>query len=157
MIHDGVNRESSKRPKLKYSICCFSSTISNDALEQGELYYNKLNTPRTPTTPISPSSWFKKSIASEFCGDPPQVRARSLKFRMGRRHNRRTSQSVDFSYDPLSYALNFENEGREEFSSGNFSSRLPVSPPVSPSSTKFSEELTRTLYPKKLLDSIEIH
>ncbi|CAL0333062.1 unnamed protein product [Lupinus luteus] len=150
MVHDGVNRESSKRPKLKYSICCFSSTISNDALENGELYYNKLSIPRTPTTPISPSSWFKKSIASEFCGDPTQVRGSSLKFRTSRRNNNnRTSQSTDFSYDPFSYALNFENEGREEFPSRNFSSRLPVSPPpTSPSSTKFSDELTETLYPK---------
>ncbi|KAF1858702.1 hypothetical protein Lal_00044735 [Lupinus albus] len=121
------------------------STISNDALEHGDLYYNKLNIPRTPTTPISPSSWFKKSTSELICGDP-QVKGRnSLKFRMGRRNNNnnRTSQSNDFSYDPLSYALNFENESHKEFPSKNFSSRLPLSPLASPSSTNL--EIVKTI------------
>ncbi|XP_020268194.1 uncharacterized protein LOC109843649 [Asparagus officinalis] len=46
------------------------------------------------------------------------------------------SRSADFRYDPLSYALNFD-EGNgddlefadEEFRCRNFSSRLPASPP----------------------------
>lgn len=163
MSPNGIHRQSSLRDKLKHSICCFAGTIHHDALEHGELYYNKLHIsglPRTPTTPISPSgssgTWFKKSTSttptqSEFGGDPPRVRGRSLRSRMGRRHHHRQSQSADFSYDPSSYALNFENESpEEEFPVRNFSSRLPASPPT-PTSSKFSEELTLTPVPKEIV------
>ncbi|KAK8610188.1 hypothetical protein V6N13_081355 [Hibiscus sabdariffa] len=42
--------------------------------------------------------------------------------------------SSDFSYDPMSYALNFEDESSraDEFPSLNFSSRLPATPDRSP-------------------------
>ncbi|KAK7260917.1 hypothetical protein RIF29_27217 [Crotalaria pallida] len=159
MLPNVIHRESSIRDKLKYSICCFSGTIHNDALEHGELCYNKLHIPRTPTTPSSPSSssWFKKSTTttnpSEFCGDAtPRVRGRSLRSRMGRRHHQRATQSADFSYDPSSYALNFENESPEEFPFRNFSSRLPASPPPNPkSSKKFNEELAVTNASKEMI------
>ncbi|KAE9588996.1 hypothetical protein Lal_00012680 [Lupinus albus] len=152
MIPDGIHRESSIKDKLKYSICCFSGTLTHEALEHGEFFYNKLNIPRTPTTPNSSSSWFKKSSTNnEFGGDPPKVRGRSLKSRMGRRYHR-ASQSADFSYDPSSYALNFENESPQEFPVRNFSARLPISPPTPSSPTKFSQEITvPPICPKKLL------
>lgn len=42
--------------------------------------------------------------------------------------------SADFSYDPLSYAMNFEDDETslddyEEFPARNFAARLPLSPP----------------------------
>ncbi|KAL4319843.1 hypothetical protein GQ457_18G003010 [Hibiscus cannabinus] len=42
--------------------------------------------------------------------------------------------SSDFSYDPMSYALNFEDEASraDELPSLNFSSRLPATPDRSP-------------------------
>ncbi|KAG6586352.1 hypothetical protein SDJN02_17886, partial [Cucurbita argyrosperma subsp. argyrosperma] len=68
--------------------------------------------------------------------------------RLGRHSRRHSSASVDFHYDALSYALNFD-EGYDEghvddaFPLRNFSSRLPASPPKSaPSSTETSREMT---------------
>ncbi|CAK8563522.1 unnamed protein product [Lathyrus sativus] len=49
------------------------------------------------------------------------------------RHRRR--HSADFHYDPLSYALNFEDDAHGEKSVNNlksFSARLPASPPSTP-------------------------
>ncbi|XP_060170319.1 uncharacterized protein LOC132601233 [Lycium barbarum] len=47
----------------------------------------------------------------------------------GNRYKRHSS-SAEFRYDPLSYALNFEDGyGDEETAFRNFSSRLPHSPP----------------------------
>ncbi|KAJ4883049.1 Uncharacterized protein Rs2_33142 [Raphanus sativus] len=45
--------------------------------------------------------------------------------------------SVDFSYDPLSYALNFEDDVRayEDASFPNFTARLPASPVAKRSAT----------------------
>lgn len=68
----------------------------------------------------SPSSWFR----SKGQDTSPEIKPRS---RMGR-HRRHSS---DFSYDPLSYALNFEDEvvESEESPVRSFASRLPTSPP----------------------------
>jgi len=136
-MQSGINRQQSLREKFKSSICCFSGTAQNDSLEQGEGFYSKLRIPRTPISPAgstSSSSWFKirSPTSTEFANDPhTRVRGRSLKSRMSRKilHHRQ-SQSADFSYDPSSYALNFENESPEEVPFRNFSSRLPPSPPV---------------------------
>ncbi|TKY58107.1 hypothetical protein E2542_SST15162 [Spatholobus suberectus] len=140
-MQNGINRQQSLKEKLKSSICCFSGTVHHDPLERGEGFYNKLRIPRTPISPSwSTSSWFKikSPTSTDFGADPPRVRGRSLKSRMGRKllHHRR-SQSADFSYDPSSYALNFENDSPEEVSFRNFSSRLPASPPP----IKYSDEI----------------
>ncbi|KAL0311732.1 UNVERIFIED_CONTAM: hypothetical protein Sradi_5572500 [Sesamum radiatum] len=48
------------------------------------------------------------------------------------RHRRHSS--ADFSYDPLSYSLNFHDDApssHDEFRAMNFASRLPASPPTS--------------------------
>ncbi|XP_061363876.1 uncharacterized protein LOC133307389 [Gastrolobium bilobum] len=134
MMHNGFNRQSTLKDKFKSSICCFTGTVHHHHHHHHDHsldHYNKLDTPRTP---LSPSSWFRKSpTSSEYGVDTPRVRGRSLRSRMGHRkhHHNRQSQSADFSYDPSSYALNFENESPEnEFPIRNFSSRLPASPPT---------------------------
>ncbi|KAF8034926.1 hypothetical protein BT93_C1065 [Corymbia citriodora subsp. variegata] len=65
-----------------------------------------------------------------------QDRCRSLIARIGRCRWRpghaAAAASSEFGYDPMSYALNFEDdrsrESDEEFPARNFSARLPVSP-----------------------------
>lgn len=156
MMNNGIHRQSSLREKLKSSICCFTSSVHHDSLEhQGERIFNKLHIPRTPISPAgsysgsSSSFWFKKSPtgASEFGtthSTTPRGRSRGIRHRIGRRHHRQ-SLSADFSYDPSSYALNFENEeGHEELPIRNFSSRLPASPPSSPPAN-YSEELPKEI------------
>ncbi|KAJ1407782.1 hypothetical protein SESBI_24066 [Sesbania bispinosa] len=143
-----MNNGHSLRDKLKSSICvCFTGSIHHEPLEHGEGFFHKLHIPRTPLTPSgyssSSSSWLKKSptTRSEFNGDPPRFKGRNLRSRMGRKH--RQSQSYDFSYDPSSYALNFENDSPpEEFPIKNFSSRLPASPPSS-SPINYSDEIQK--------------
>ncbi|KAK6162044.1 hypothetical protein DH2020_001885 [Rehmannia glutinosa] len=57
------------------------------------------------------------------------------------RHRRHAS--ADFSYDPLSYALNFDDDASssyDEFHAMNFSARLPLSPPTR---TRFDHQLPR--------------
>ncbi|KAL4336384.1 hypothetical protein AHAS_Ahas12G0004800 [Arachis hypogaea] len=49
-------------------------------------------------------------------------------------HHHRQSLSADFSYDPSSYALNFEDDSGE-LPLRNFSARLPPSPPRRPTTT----------------------
>ncbi|KAL5185201.1 hypothetical protein HKD37_17G048744 [Glycine soja] len=134
-MQNGINRQKSLKEKLKSSLCCFSGTVHSDPLERGEggFFYDKLRIPKTPISPqgSTSSTWFKiMSPTSTNFGDPhPRVRGRSLKSRMGRKllHHRQ-SQSADFSYDPSSYALNFEDDSPQEFPFRNFSSRLPSSP-----------------------------
>lgn len=130
IMQSGIQRQQSLREKLKSSLCCFTGT----SLDHREGLYNKLRIPKTPISPSgsTTSSWFKprSPTNNEFVADQSRVRGRSLKSRMGRKLNshHRQSQSADFSYDPSSYALNFENESPEEMPLRNFSSRLPASP-----------------------------
>lgn len=146
-MQNGINRQLSLKEKLKSSLCCFSGTVHSDPLERGEggFFYDKLRIPKTPISPqgsTSSPSWFKirSPTCTEYGGDPhPRVRGRSLKSRMGRKllHHRQ-SQSADFSYDPSSYALNFEDDSPEEIPFRNFSSRLPPSPPSSTPPVEYS-------------------
>ncbi|KAG5110297.1 hypothetical protein JHK82_039520 [Glycine max] len=145
-MQNGINRQLSLKEKLKSSLCCFSGSVHSDPLERGEGgFYSKLRIPKTPISPqgsTSSPSWFKirSPTCTEYGGDPhPRVRGRSLKSRMGRKllHHRQ-SQSADFSYDPSSYALNFEDDSPEEIPFRNFSSRLPPSPPSSTPPVEYS-------------------
>lgn len=132
-MHRECQPEWSLRNKLKLSVCCFSGSVHDhqDPLDYKQLQPSK--TPRTPWTPISPCAWLKKSDPTD-SGDS----TRSRKSRTGRKHHR-YSQSADFTYDPSSYALNFEDESRfhdDEFPSRDFASRLTASAPM-PSSAKY--------------------
>ncbi|MED6110148.1 hypothetical protein PIB30_040303 [Stylosanthes scabra] len=145
-MQGGIHHSSTIREKFK-SMCCFMGTANESSSDHGDFCnYNKLNiintsrtTPKasaasSPATspPAGSASWFKISwsehVSSEIL---PRVRGHNLR-KSHRRHNRyhhnRQTQSADFSYDPSSYALNFENED-SEFPLRCFSSRLPASPP----------------------------
>ncbi|KAG6649666.1 hypothetical protein I3843_07G221900 [Carya illinoinensis] len=103
----------SLRHKLK--MCCFSSSVHDH--EPLDVDHDK------PRTPRSPYAWLK-STAHDF----PEIRyrCRNLISRIGR--TRRRSHSADFSYDPSSYALNFEDDARLDEFPFNFSERLAASP-----------------------------
>ncbi|KAJ8486259.1 hypothetical protein OPV22_018744 [Ensete ventricosum] len=67
-------------------------------------------------------------------------RCQNLVYRVtAHQHHRARRSSGDFSYDPFSYALNFDDGhndddlpgGRDDFRHRSFSSRLPPSPPRS--------------------------
>ncbi|XP_058111383.1 uncharacterized protein LOC131254704 [Magnolia sinica] len=114
------DRHSSLKQKIRSSICfscCFrSGSGKEESQEQDE----------RPRLIRASSSWLRSRVQ-----DLPELKEkyRNAISRMGR--SRR--QSGDFRYDPLSYALNFD-EGSEEFDADefrfrNFSSRLPSSPP----------------------------
>ncbi|KAF3651000.1 hypothetical protein FXO38_16847 [Capsicum annuum] len=77
------------------------------------------------------SCWFRNKITQDH--NLPEIRGKCKSFihRMGRQ---RRHVSADFSYDPLSYAMNFEDDETsfddyEDFPARNFSARLPMSPP----------------------------
>lgn len=153
-MDDVIPRQSSIKEKLKNSICCFTGNLhhhGDDSPIGGEGFYNKLHIPRTPISPAgsssSPSSWFRKSPTCNG-SDFSRVRGKSQRSRVGRskHHHHRQSQSADFSYDPSSYALNFENEtAQEDIPIMNFSSRLPRSPPRSPQTINYSDELPKEI------------
>lgn len=128
MISEYQSSSSPKEQRLmKPSMClssCFStSSVHHEVLDSDE---DRVRTPR------SPYAWLK-STAHEL----PEIRdrCRSLISRFGRGGGRRRHHSSDFSYDPSSYALNFEDEysrDDESFPLKDFSSRLPMSPPPPP-------------------------
>ncbi|KAF8393090.1 hypothetical protein HHK36_021331 [Tetracentron sinense] len=102
----------SLKNKLKSSLsCCFRSG-RREVLESEEK-------PRL----IRASSTWIRSRANEL----PEIKekCRNLISRMGK--SRRNS--ADFRYDPLSYALNFDESHVDEFPLRNFSARLQSSPP----------------------------
>lgn len=107
--------------------CCFHP----DHRRAGSLFDFSSTATATAPSPNrkSPSSW---------------IRSKHFRPRMGK--HRRYS-SADFSYDPLSYALNFEDNSFNEYPSEpedttcrNFSSRLRASPPPTPRATGDTSE-----------------
>ncbi|CAK9143342.1 unnamed protein product [Ilex paraguariensis] len=81
--------------------------------------FESLSSSPIPSSIRSPGAWFR-SKAHEV----PEIKGKCKSFipKMGRY---RRHSSADFSYDPLSYALNFEDdEAAEEPPTRNFSTRL---------------------------------
>ncbi|XP_039141178.1 uncharacterized protein LOC120278450 [Dioscorea cayenensis subsp. rotundata] len=118
------SQSQSQSLKLKVrSFLCFSCCFREDSDDA----------PTTTSTSLlrSSSAWVR-STAPEIAD-----RCRSLASRIHRQRRR----SVDFTYDPLDYALNFD-DGFDAAAAGDggvsfdgfkyrsFSSRLPASPPV---------------------------
>ncbi|KAJ0989524.1 hypothetical protein J5N97_007880 [Dioscorea zingiberensis] len=119
MDYDSAHYSSPSLKQKIRSFLCFSCCFRGDPDDA----------PAAASLLRSSSAWVRSKA--------PEVadRCRSLASRMGkqRRH------SVDFRYDPLDYALNFDDgpEAREggdhagdAFKYRSFSSRLPASPPV---------------------------
>ncbi|GAB4832744.1 hypothetical protein Ancab_006761 [Ancistrocladus abbreviatus] len=106
--------------RVKQTLCCFRNVHSQ---QQGGLAAVDHPSPRLL---LRSSSQWVKSRAQDF----PELKykCRNL-IRMG---SRRRAHSSDFGYDPLSYALNFDEGGEDgevdEFPLRSFSSRLPPSP-----------------------------
>ncbi|XP_021277041.1 uncharacterized protein LOC110411283 [Herrania umbratica] len=97
------------KEKLKSSICCFRTTPSvGAAVEPSEEM--KGRTPRSPC------------VIKDKC--------KYLIARIGKGGRKHYSSSSDFSYDPMSYSLNFEDESSraDELPFINFTSRLPSTP-----------------------------
>ncbi|KAF6147618.1 hypothetical protein GIB67_031609 [Kingdonia uniflora] len=112
------------KDKLRSSLCtlCCFKTGNRETLGLNVKQQNQTRLLR------SSSAWIR-SRAHEFPG--VKEKCRNLFCRMGR-----SRRSADFRYDPLSYALNFD-EGVEddEFDDNDvfhrsFSARLPMSPPI---------------------------
>ncbi|GLT76141.1 hypothetical protein SLA2020_478170 [Shorea laevis] len=106
------------RDKLKSSICCFRTTDHGEAMAELETL--------KPRTPRSTYTWLKSTAHELEIKD----RCKSLIARIGKHGGRKQYGSSDFSYDPMSYALNFEDEASrtEEMPIISFSSRLRASP-----------------------------
>ncbi|KAE8654550.1 hypothetical protein F3Y22_tig00117048pilonHSYRG00704 [Hibiscus syriacus] len=98
---------------MRSSICCFRTTAPGGAC------FEPLEEVKSSRTPRSP-------CIKEKC--------RNLMAWIGKGGHHKHYGSSDFSYDPLSYALNFEDESSraDEFPFVNFSSRLPATPDRSP-------------------------
>ncbi|KAF8115846.1 hypothetical protein N665_0025s0291 [Sinapis alba] len=134
---------SSRSHRMRSPICCLGG--ANAVVEPEAMIGSR--------TPKSPYEWLKSTAQELEIRD----RCRRVKTRIKvtcrnnnnnnncayncvhHHHQRQQSQSypVDFSYDPLSYALNFEDDVRayEDVSFPNFTARLPASPVAKRSAT----------------------
>ncbi|KAK6782148.1 hypothetical protein RDI58_019944 [Solanum bulbocastanum] len=98
--------------------CCFINSH----------HHSDLLIESSPSPSILSSYSFHNKIKHDH--NSPKIRGKCKSFihRMGR-HRRHVS--ADFSYDPLSYAMNFDDDDEpyQEFPPRNFATRLPLSPP----------------------------
>ncbi|KAK7821284.1 hypothetical protein CFP56_037897 [Quercus suber] len=125
MFNDYEQQSSSTasiKHKVKTSMCCFSPSVHDHQQLKSE------DKPRT-TSPRSPYTWLK-STANEL----PEIRFRCMNLisRIGktRRNHHMRWHSADFSYDPSSYALNFQDDTRvDDECPLSFLDRLAASPP----------------------------
>ncbi|KAG2241171.1 hypothetical protein Bca4012_012343 [Brassica carinata] len=132
---------STRSHRMRSPICCLGA---NAVVEPEAMIGSK--------TPKSPYEWLKSTAQELEIRD----RCRRVKTRIKvtcrnsscayncahhqhhhQRHQSHQSYPVDFSYDPLSYALNFEDDVRvyEDVSFPNFTARLPASPVAKRSAT----------------------
>nr|XP_043622353.1 uncharacterized protein LOC122593946 [Erigeron canadensis] len=134
-------RKFSLKDKIKQYLCfscCFTTNNRHESLHfessSSSNKYNNNNNNNPPMFLISTSSQWIKSRASV---DIPEIKnkCRNMLGRIGNQNHRRRRSSADFSYDPLSYALNFEEDYVEDDKNHgkDFSKRLPPSPPQSSS------------------------
>ncbi|KAL9176487.1 hypothetical protein ABFS82_01G001000 [Erythranthe guttata] len=116
--HDMSNLRVRRKKSGVGITCCFSGTTVKH-LRRASF--------DAPSPLRSPSAWFKSKAS-----DLPEIKGKCRNFisRMGR-HRRHSS--AEFSYDPLSYALNFDDDQlspHDDYgTTTNFTARLPVSPP----------------------------
>ncbi|CAF1787270.1 hypothetical protein BRARA_J02260 [Brassica rapa] len=130
---------STRGHRMRSPICCLGA---NAVVEPEAMIGSR--------TPKSPYEWLKSTAQELEIRD----RCRRVKTRIKvtcrnsncahqhhhhhhQRHQSQSYPSVDFSYDPLSYALNFEDDVRayEDVSFPNFTARLPASPVAKRSAT----------------------
>ncbi|KAH0670718.1 hypothetical protein KY290_026115 [Solanum tuberosum] len=116
--HDDTSCLRTRRKTSSSLSCCFiNSHRRSDLLIES-----------SPSPSRFSSCWFRNKIKHDH--NSPEIRGKCKSFihRMGRP---RRHVSADFSYDPLSYAMNFDDDDEpyEEFPARNFAARLPLSPP----------------------------
>ncbi|MCD7471442.1 hypothetical protein HAX54_011890 [Datura stramonium] len=132
--HDTSSLRTRRKTSSSLS-CCFNSHRRSDLFES------------SPSPTGFSSCWFRNKTTPHHT--LPEIRGKCKSFihRMGRQ---RRHVSADFSYDPLSYAMNFEDnetsfDDYEEFPARNFAERLPLSPPSKgkiPITTLLDHDLT---------------
>ncbi|KAJ8533510.1 hypothetical protein K7X08_006834 [Anisodus acutangulus] len=117
--HDISSLKTRRKTSSSISCCFINSHRRSDLFES------------SPSPTRFSSCWFRNKITHDH--NSPEIRGKCKSFihRMGRQ---RRHVSADFSYDPLSYAMNFEDEETsfddyEDFPARNFAARLPLSPP----------------------------
>lgn len=130
MDDNNNGRKISMKEKIKQFLCFTCCFTTNRRAES-----SSSTTTKHPLFLIRSSSQWIKSRASV---DLPEIKhkCRNLLGRIGnstgKQNHRRRRSSADFSYDPLSYALNFEEEtcrnDDDDFTIKNFAARLPSSP-----------------------------
>ncbi|KAI3513831.1 hypothetical protein L1887_12023 [Cichorium endivia] len=132
-------RKFSLKDKIKQSLC-FSCCFTGNRVEtlRSESTSSTGDNNKRPVYLIGASSQWIKSRAAV---DLPEIKdkCRNIFGRIGcsnaRQNHRRRRSSTDFRYDPLSYALNFEEDSfgnlEDDAPLKDFSSRLPSSPPQS--------------------------
>uniref|UniRef100_A0A0E0LTE7 Uncharacterized protein n=1 Tax=Oryza punctata TaxID=4537 RepID=A0A0E0LTE7_ORYPU len=99
--------------------CCFGGGEDGDGEELGQRAARALRT----------SSRWVRDRAVEL----PEMVARAGRRRRRKPHQQQQQLPGEFRYDPVSYALNFEDDGdgeAEPFKYMAFSARLPASPPA---------------------------
>ncbi|KAM7477204.1 hypothetical protein LguiB_024447 [Lonicera macranthoides] len=120
--------------KLKQTFNCFSSCSSSPR--------RPLDSPSSTSSSISDDYSSPGKVSTMWIKtrdhDFPEIKDKCLNVfnricNHHHHHHHRRYSSENFKYDPLSYALNFENGSYDdEARFRNFSSRLPASPAINP-------------------------
>lgn len=136
--HSGSSPLKQKRKPTLYLSCCFRNNNNTNRNHEILESPSSDDSSKPRLSLRSPTSWLKSRTHHlhlphnhnhEFPEFKDKCKNLFCKIGRGRRH------SADFRYDPLSYALNFD-EGTsddnlvDEFPLRNFSSRLPPSPQI---------------------------
>ncbi|PSS08165.1 Interleukin-2 receptor subunit beta like [Actinidia chinensis var. chinensis] len=130
-MEDEQSISPSFKNKLKQTLClscCFRNSRRETLGSSSSSSTTSTSSDDRPTLVRAPSMWLKSRVH-----ELPEIgdKCRHLINRIGRHHHhhRRHSSSADFRYDPLSYALNFDDSHVDEAPLQNFSARVPASPP----------------------------
>ncbi|KAG6424203.1 hypothetical protein SASPL_114617 [Salvia splendens] len=112
--------------KLKESLC-FSCCFGR----RNDSHFSLHHSPPSPSDDNPEVVWIKAKGPHDHSLSEIKDKCRTILGLPGAKHKRQAS--VEFRYDPLSYAMNFEDgfDCDDEAPLRNFSARLPPSPPVS--------------------------
>lgn len=110
------------KTKIKQSLC-FSCCFRR-------LHHLRLHSPQSPSDDNPALIWVRTEGPRDHSLSEIKEKCRSMLGLPAGKHKRHSS--VEFRYDPLSYALNFEDgfDCDDEAPLKNFAARLPPSPPV---------------------------
>ncbi|KAL2458007.1 hypothetical protein Adt_46117 [Abeliophyllum distichum] len=122
----------SLKNKLKQSLC-FSCCFRRCRHHSHHHPLNSLPPPCFVSDDKPTVIWIKTKVPHDQTLSDIKVKCRNMLGFSGTKHKRYSS--AEFRYDPLSYALNFEDgcdDDGNEVPLRNFTARLPASPPVKP-------------------------